>query len=280
MATRFERDFRAFPRRVSGFNLDELLPEQGFNVARALVGTEGTCAIVLEARVRLIHSPQHRALVGVGYKDAFIAADQVPEVLKFDPIGYEGFEGTIVDGLRAKGAAKLDLLPEGRGIVMVEFGADDPEHARSLAQQLIDHLKAGARAPEHASLHQRGSARTFGVCANPARALPRLLPEQRPSGKVGTTQPSLLKNWAATCATYASSWTSITTQAHSTATMGMDAFTCGSASIFNPKREFAITVSLSSAPPIWLLVTVVRFQANMAMVNLVAHCFPKCSVRS
>ena len=141
--TRFPR----IPRRVSGFNLDELLPEQGFNVARALVGTEGTCAIVLEAKVRLIHSPPHRALVGVGYRDAFIAADHVPEVLRFDPIGYEGFEGAIVDGLRAKGAAKLDLLPEGRGIVMVEFGADDADHARGLAQELIDRLKEGPEAP-------------------------------------------------------------------------------------------------------------------------------------
>ena len=139
--------FPRIPRRVSGFNLDELLPEQGFNPARALVGTEGTCAIVLEAKVRLIHSPQHRALVGVGYKDAFIAADHVPEVLRFDPIGYEGFEGAIVDGLRAKGAANLDLLPEGRGIVMVEFGADDPEQAKELAQQLIDYLKEAPEAP-------------------------------------------------------------------------------------------------------------------------------------
>lgn len=139
--------FPRIPRRVSGFNLDELLSEQGFNVARALVGTEGTCAIVLNAKVRLIHSPQHRVLVGAGYRDAFVAADHIPEVLKFDPIGYEGFEGTIVDGLRAKGAARLDLLPEGRGIVIVEIGADDPKHARSLAQQLIDHLKKGPSAP-------------------------------------------------------------------------------------------------------------------------------------
>jgi FAD/FMN-containing dehydrogenase/Fe-S oxidoreductase len=139
--------FPRIPRRVSGFNLDELLPEQGFNPARALVGTEGTCAIVLEAKVRLICSPQHRALVGVGYKDAFIAADHVPEVLKFDPIGYEGFEGAIVDGLRAKGAAKLDLLPEGRGIVMVEFGADEAQQAIDLAQNLIDHLKEAPEAP-------------------------------------------------------------------------------------------------------------------------------------
>lgn len=138
---RIRARFPRIPRRVSGFNLDELLPEQRFNVARALVGTEGTCAIVLEAKVRLIHSPQHRVLVGIGYRDAFIAADHVPEVLRFAPIGYEGFEGAIVDGLRAKGAAKLDLLPEGRGIVMVEFGADDPEQAGCLAQNLIHYLK-------------------------------------------------------------------------------------------------------------------------------------------
>ncbi len=144
---RIRARFPRIPRRVSGYNLDELLPEQGFNIARALVGTEGTCAIVLEAKVKLIHSPQHRVLVGIGYTDAFVAADHVPEILGFEPIGFEGFEGSIVDGLRRKGAAKLELLPEGRGIVLVEFGSDDAEHARSLGQQLIDRLKDVPDAP-------------------------------------------------------------------------------------------------------------------------------------
>jgi len=85
------------------------------------------------AKVKLIHSPQHRALVGHRLREmAFTAADHVPEILSFAPIGFEGFEGSIVDGLRRKGAAKLDLLPEGGGIVLVEFGSDDPEEARSL----------------------------------------------------------------------------------------------------------------------------------------------------
>src|ERR1700730_14322154 len=82
--------FPQIPRRVSGYNLDELLPERGFHVARALVGTEGTCAIVLEAKLKLIHSPQHRTLVGIGYEDTFVAADHVPEILEFQPIGLEG----------------------------------------------------------------------------------------------------------------------------------------------------------------------------------------------
>ena len=129
------------PRRVSGYNLDELLPENGFHVARSLVGTEGTCAIVLEAKVKLIESPQHRTLIGLGYADIFSAAEDVPEILNFQPIGLEGFEGTIVDGLRKKGAPHLELLPQGRSFLLVEFGSDDPGQAGERAHQLIDRLR-------------------------------------------------------------------------------------------------------------------------------------------
>jgi Fe-S oxidoreductase len=139
--------FPGIPRRVSGYNLDELLPERGFHVARALVGSEGTCAIVLDAKVRLIRSPQHRSLVGLGYADAFEAADHVPEILEFAPIGLEGFEGAMVDGLRVKGAANLDLLPQGRGILLVEFGADDPRPAGDAATRLVDRLKRSPGTP-------------------------------------------------------------------------------------------------------------------------------------
>src|SRR5467141_2135099 len=132
--------FPKIPRRVSGYNLDELLPESGFHTARALVGTEGTCAIVLEAKLKLIPRPPFRSLVALGYTDAFHAADHVPEILPFHPIGLEGFEGSIVDGLRKKGASNLELLPEGRGFLLVEFGANDANESKTLALQLIDRL--------------------------------------------------------------------------------------------------------------------------------------------
>ena len=133
--------FPKIPRRVSGYNLDELLPENGFHIARTLVGTEGTCAIVLEAKLRLIRSPQHRTLLALGYQDAFEAADHVPEILEFHPIGLEGFEGSIIDGLRKRRAPNLELLPAGGGFLLVEFGADDPREPESVAQELLDRLK-------------------------------------------------------------------------------------------------------------------------------------------
>jgi FAD/FMN-containing dehydrogenase/Fe-S oxidoreductase len=139
--------FPDIPRRVSGYNLDQLLPENGFNVARALVGSEGTCVVVVEARAKLIPSPQHRSLVGLGYADAYTAADHVPEILEFDPIGLEGFESAIVDGLRRKNAPNLELMPEGRGFLLVEFGSDDAAEVDRRARQLMDRLELGANPP-------------------------------------------------------------------------------------------------------------------------------------
>jgi len=139
--------FPKIPRRVSGYNLDELLPENQFDLARALVGTEGSCVIVLEAKLKLIRSPQHRVLVGLGYDDAFHAADHVPEILEFGPIGLEGFEGSIVEGLRKKRAPNLELMPAGGGYLLVEFGSDDAGEAADAATQLVDRLKSASAPP-------------------------------------------------------------------------------------------------------------------------------------
>jgi FAD/FMN-containing dehydrogenase/Fe-S oxidoreductase len=129
--------FPRIPRRVSGYNLDELLPENGFNVARALVGSEGTCVTVLQSRCALKHSPQHRRLVVLGFADPFIAADHVPAVLKYQPIGLEGFDGLLVEYMLRKHLAVEDvlLLPEGRGFLLCEFGADSAEQADKIAEE-------------------------------------------------------------------------------------------------------------------------------------------------
>jgi FAD/FMN-containing dehydrogenase/Fe-S oxidoreductase len=139
--------FPRIPRRVSGYNLDQLLPENGFNLARALVGTEGTCVTILEAKLKLIHDPRHKILLGLGYRDVFLAADHVADIMEFEPIGFEGFEGTITEGLRRKGTPNVDLLPEGGGVLLVEFGSDDAEHAQDLAVRLMNRLKQASDPP-------------------------------------------------------------------------------------------------------------------------------------
>jgi FAD/FMN-containing dehydrogenase/Fe-S oxidoreductase len=150
--------FPDIPRRVSGYNLDQLLPENDFHVARSLVGSEGTCAVVLEATVNLIHSPQHRTLVGLGYDDVYMAAEDVPAILELSPIGLEGFEGAMVEGLRKKGAANLDLIPPGGGILLVEFGTDDAQEAQVAAERLIRTLTAGRLAVPRARLYTPAEA--------------------------------------------------------------------------------------------------------------------------
>ena len=128
--------FPRIPRRVSGYNLDELLPENNFHVARALVGSEGTCANVVSATLNLTASPPFRVLTVLGFNDAFLAADAVPLALGHKPIGLEGFDSLLVEFMRRKGLAlrELDQLPPGLGFLLVEMGAWSSEEARAKAE--------------------------------------------------------------------------------------------------------------------------------------------------
>jgi len=141
--------FPHIPRRVSGYNLNYLLPENGFHVARALVGSEGTCATVLEATCRLVESPPERVLLVVAYPDIYQCADHVPEIMEHKPIGLEGFDDLLVYYTRTKGinSEGLALLPEGGGWLMVEFGGQTLSEAESQALRLINALSRSATPP-------------------------------------------------------------------------------------------------------------------------------------
>ena len=141
-ATLIRERFPRIPRRVSGYNLDELLPENGFHVGRALVGSESTCVLVLEAKTKLVYSPPARALLVLGYPSVYDAADDVPRILGFDPIGLEGFDDLLIrdqkhKGLNPKGIA---LLPPGGGWLLVEFGGETMEEAAAKAQRVLGAL--------------------------------------------------------------------------------------------------------------------------------------------
>jgi len=133
----FEKTYPQIPRRVSGYeNLDQLAWDKGFNVARALVGTEAGCAMVLGATLNLVASPPERRLVVVAFPDIFQAADAVCEILGHRPIGLEAMGGEVAEFLRRKhqDAEELKALPPGDGWLFVEFGGDTGEAAQAKAQ--------------------------------------------------------------------------------------------------------------------------------------------------
>jgi FAD/FMN-containing dehydrogenase len=137
------KKYPRIPRRVSGYNLDQLLPEFGFDVARALVGSEGTCVTVLEARARLVHSPPVRVIIALGYPDVYAAGDHVLEILAHKPLGLEGVDDVLARNMQILNmhTSDLKLMPEGNGWLVVEFGGDTREQACERACALMKDLR-------------------------------------------------------------------------------------------------------------------------------------------
>jgi FAD/FMN-containing dehydrogenase/Fe-S oxidoreductase len=134
-------------RRVSGYNLDQLLPENQFNVARALVGTEGTCVSVLQARVKLIENPKYKRLIVLGFDDIFSAGDMVPDIMPFKPIAMEGLDWAIIGGLidRNLKQAEVALLPEGKAWLLIELAASTEEALDEHCQSFADAMARSSR---------------------------------------------------------------------------------------------------------------------------------------
>lgn len=142
--------FPKIPRLVSGYGLNHLLPENDFHVARALVGTEGTCVAFLEIEGRLVPNPKFRPLLVLGYRDIFVAGDAVPELLQHKPIAVEGFNGQLLDDYRKKGLdlKEITLMPDGDGWVVLEFGGDTKEEATKKAKAVAAALNGKANPPQ------------------------------------------------------------------------------------------------------------------------------------
>jgi FAD/FMN-containing dehydrogenase/Fe-S oxidoreductase len=137
---RIRTRFPHIPRLVSGYPLHELLPEHGFNVARALVGTENTCVTVLEAKLRLVHSPPARTLVVFGFPDIFTAGDHVAFCNTHCPIALEGIDSSMFTYMHDKGmsTAGRKMFPDGKAWLIVEFGGEDRKESDARARKLVD----------------------------------------------------------------------------------------------------------------------------------------------
>ena len=132
-------EFGRFPRQVSGYSLEHLLPENGTDVAKFLAGTEGTLALTLRATVRLVEAPRATALAVLGYGDMAEAAEAVPGILGYAPVALEGLDSRMVDVVRSRrGAAAVPDLPRGGGWLFIETAGGTLAEAEDAAAKLAD----------------------------------------------------------------------------------------------------------------------------------------------
>jgi FAD/FMN-containing dehydrogenase/Fe-S oxidoreductase len=137
------------PRRVSGYNLDSLLPEQGFNLARALVGSESTLVTILRAELTLVDKPKAQTTVVLGYPDIAAAADACPGIARHHPQQLEGVDHRLVtiERERRMHPEALTLLPDGDAWLMVIFVGDTKDDADAKANVMLRDLAGSEHEP-------------------------------------------------------------------------------------------------------------------------------------
>ncbi|WP_417233804.1 FAD-binding and (Fe-S)-binding domain-containing protein [Arthrobacter sp.] len=142
----FRTDLGQIQRQVSGYHLEHLLPEKGFNIARALGGSEGTCAVVVRARMALVHKPASALLVCVGYPDVVEAARDIETILGFSPAAVEGIDDAIVATMRARrGEDSVTGLPDGKAWLYIDLDGANPADVQAQADELLARLRSIGR---------------------------------------------------------------------------------------------------------------------------------------
>ena len=133
------------PRRVSGYNFDAMLEDEEINLARLIVGSEGTLATIVEAEVGLVPLPPARSLVLLSFAERFTSFDAVPAILP--ERGLSALE--IVDSRVLRGAREIFEFrpaaamasPDAMGVLFCEFSGESKDEVRALAEDFA------ARAP-------------------------------------------------------------------------------------------------------------------------------------
>lgn len=193
-------EFGRFSRQVSGYALEHLLPERGFDVTRFLVGSEGTLGVVIRATVQLSRDPAHSCLVVLGFGSLAEAADLVPEVLTYRPSACEGLDARIVDTVRARhGAHAVLALPAGEGWLFVELAGDDGAEVAERARRLAAVGPAARVITDAADVVTLWRLRADGA----GYAAVALTPRPTPAGRTPRCRRS---GWAPTCATSRPCW--------------------------------------------------------------------------
>ncbi|MDI3389837.1 FAD-binding and (Fe-S)-binding domain-containing protein [Streptomyces sp. B-S-A8] len=179
-------------RRVSGYALDQLLPENGTQVARALTGSEGSCAVVLGATLKLVEAPAARALVVLAYPDAPAAGDAVPALLAHHPLTVEGLDRGLVRAWQSRQPSKAAVrLPDGGAWLLVETGGADAAEAAAHARALVTALDGGHRPLSARIVTEPAEQRLLWRIREEGAGVATRVPSATPGGATAEAWPGL-----------------------------------------------------------------------------------------
>ncbi|SDR74964.1 FAD/FMN-containing dehydrogenase [Brevibacterium siliguriense] len=163
-------NFGTFSRQVSGYGLESLLPENGFDVRRAFAGTEGTWGVILAAKMRLVKDPSFTSAVVLGYADMVAAAHDAPLLKDFPVAACEGLDSRMLDRvIDTKGAEAVPHLPEGAGWLVVELTGEDETDLDTETQRLITE----SNSLDSAVLDAKAAAEVWSIRADGAGLVSR-----------------------------------------------------------------------------------------------------------
>jgi FAD/FMN-containing dehydrogenase/Fe-S oxidoreductase len=146
-AEEVERRYPKVLRRVMGYNLDEFTRgDRPFNLAKLLVGSEGTLGVVLEAKINLVPLPKAKAVLAIQFTELLDALGATPLILRHGPSAVEVMDGFILEYTRQNAAlaAMRDSFMEGApgALLCVEFYADEAGALPPRLQALEADLRA------------------------------------------------------------------------------------------------------------------------------------------
>lgn len=177
--------FPHIPRRISGYNLDQLIPggDGRFNLGRALVGSEATLVTILEATLNLVHNPPYQTMVVLGYPDIYQAGDDIAEIVALQPMGLEGIDYKLIEKMSTKGmyTRHLRSLPEGKGLLLVQFPGESQEESDAKAQDLASRLGRRSHPPNVKLYHDKNEERGVWRLRETAVGAVAFVPGQPPA---------------------------------------------------------------------------------------------------
>lgn len=133
--------FPPIPRRVSGYNLDELLKPMPFNPAKLIAGSEGTLGIATEIQMHIVPKPQTTALLLFFFDDLLEAFRQVPSLLHTHPLSLELIDEQIIQLGRTSPSLRntLDWIKGNpQAILILEIENQTPEDVEEKVRKLIE----------------------------------------------------------------------------------------------------------------------------------------------